>query len=87
MTDFDDDDPTWVTEVGAIPEAADPDEDETTTVTVARCAECLRPVHKAGPIPPTSPKGAAHASPETCLRGTTWSWCAQRGRLSLWLAR
>jgi hypothetical protein len=89
VTDDDDraaewlDEPTFVE--GALPELPDdPGEDETTTVTVARCAECLRPIMLAGPIPPTSAEGARHASPETCLRGDRWSWCATRSRLSLW---
>lgn len=91
MTDDDDraaewlDEPTFVE--GALPELPDDpdDEDETTRITTARCAECLRPITmNAGPIPPTSAEGAAHASPENCLRGERWTWCSTRRRLSLW---
>ena len=55
--------------------------------TVPRCQECLHEVLQAGPIPPTSAEGAQHASPDSCLRGDAWGWCATRGRLSLWAPR
>lgn len=91
MTDDDDraaewlDEPTFVE--GALPVPVERDDEDDTTPSHTLCTECLRPAMPAGPIPPTSADGARHASPETCLRGERWSWCATRGRLSLWVRR
>lgn len=76
-TDFDESPTTDITVVEEIDDRAS---------TVPRCADCLEPVMTAGPIPPTSIEGAHHASPDRCLRGPLWAWCATHGRFSLWRA-
>lgn len=77
-TDFDDDEPTFVT--GALPELADPEDDDTTTRTQARCTRCFRLVKTGGDAARPTFEEMAENAPEHCYRSMSgsWTWCSGR---------
>ncbi len=78
-TDFDEDVPTDP-EAGALPEVADPDDDDTTTRTAARCARCLRLLKVGGDAARPTFEEMAENAPEACWRSLSgaWWWCSGR---------